>query len=260
MQELHPASPGKHAGNMTGSCRHKYALPFILIATTLLPVSLSSAHADPLSPVTGTVEAVTETVGKTVSGAGRTVEKTVSTTGQTVGGTMEKLELPSQEREATPVDTLGRAILGPAGSVLANEPDAPPSAGQPRQEANRQDVTQPHDVFQSSIPDVLPRGTLARIYFKPGETRLDGAARNRILGFAENFRQRVGNVDIKGYASRARGDDAVARDIAMQRALAVQEALLAQGLGSGRIRASAMGNTDRGGAVEDRVDIRFDGY
>lgn len=33
-----------------------------------------------------------------------------------------------------------------------------------------------------------------------------------------------------------------------------------QGIAAGRLRASAMGNVDEGDALEDRVDIRFDGY
>jgi len=35
---------------------------------------------------------------------------------------------------------------------------------------------------------------------------------------------------------------------------------LAQGVAAGRLRASTMGNVEEGGALEDRVDIRFDGY
>lgn len=248
--------------NMTGSNKFFGQRYRLVLAAALLCASPPAANADPLSPVTGTVKKVTDTTGRTVSGAGRTVNETLSTAGETVSKTTENIGLPGPEPEETPVDSLGRAIIKPVGTLVTPVTgSAAPSSGQqaPREE-NQQDITQPHDVYQSSIPDVLPRGTLARIYFKPGETRLDGSARNHISGFVQNFRQRVGNVDIKGYADRSRGDDANAKDIAMQRALAVQEALLAQGIEAGRIRASTMGNTDKGDALEDRVDIRFDGY
>lgn len=245
---------------MTGSGRQRHLVTIALVAA-LSFASFRPLAADPLSPVTGTVKTVTDTVEKTVTGAGRTVEKTVSTTRKTVTTTTEEIGLPSPGTDGTPVDSLGRAIVEPVGTLVTGGRATPSSPAETRSgDGVPQDVTQPHDVYLSSVPDVLPRGTLARIYFEPGEATLDGAAKNRILGFAQSFRQRIGNVDIKGYADRSRGDDAKARDIAMQRALAVQEALLAQGIGAGRLRASAMGNTDEGDALEDRVDIRFDGY
>lgn len=246
---------------MTGSNRFA-RLGRLALAAVLACALPFVAHADPLSTVTGTVKTVTDTADKTVSGASRTVNKTVSTTGKTVATTTDSIGLPSPGPVGTPVDSLGRAITEPVGTLTTPGVDpAASSSGEPApRNANPRDVTQPYDVYQSSIPDVLPRGTLARIYFEPGETRLDVAAQNRISGFAQNFRQRVGNVDIKGYADRGRGKDARASDIAMQRALTVQDALLAQGIEPGRIRASAMGNTDEGDALEDRVDIRFDGY
>ena len=107
---------------------------------------------------------------------------------------------------------------------------------------------------------MLPEGTLARIYFQPGETVLDLSARNQVAGFVNAFAKRVGNVKVRGHADRSRGGDATAADIAMQRALAVQQALIDQGMSTGRVRASGMGNIDSTMAAADRVDILFDGY
>ena len=243
-------------GDMTGSIRIHH-LPMLALGAALLAMPAPHSTADTLSPVTDTVKTVTETAGKTLSGASRTVEKAVSTAGDTATTTTttttQSLGLPDAGSQGTATDSLGRAIAAPAPAT-ASSPRSSGSANDDR------DITQPYDAYQTSIPDVLPRGTLARIYFEPGETALDTAAKNRIVGFVQNFRQRIGNVDIKGYADRASGDDARAGDIAMARALAVQDALLAQGIAAGRLRASAMGNVDEGDALEDRVDIRFDGY
>ena len=56
------------------------------------------------------------------------------------------------------------------------------------------------------------------------------------------------------------GIRARASDLARRRAKAVQQALLEHGIGSGRVRASGMGNVTGDDAAEDRVDILFDGY
>lgn len=242
--------------NMTGSIRTPH-LPTLALGAALLALPAPLSKADTLSPVTDTVKAVTDTAGKTLSGASRTVEKAVSAADDTIAATTttttRSLGLPDTGPAGNATDSLGRAMSAPAPAT-ASAPHPSGSASTDR------DVTQPYDAYQTSIPDVLPRGTLARIYFEPGEATLDTAAKNRIVGFVQNFRQRIGNVDIKGYADRANGDDARAGDIAMARALAVQDALLAQGIAAGRLRASAMGNVDEGNALEDRVDIRFDGY
>jgi len=239
---------------MTGSIRIRH-LPALALGAALLALPAPHSTADTLSPVTDTVKTVTDTAGKTLSSASRTVEKAVSTAGDTAATTTttttQSLGLPDAGSQGTATDSLGRAITAPATA------SSPRSSGSANDDL---DVTQPYDAYQTSIPDVLPRGTLARIYFEPGETTLDTAATNRIVGFVQNFRERIGNIDIKGYADRANGDDARAGDIAMARALAVQDALLAQGIAAGRLRASAMGNVDEGDALEDRVDIRFDGY
>ncbi|MEX0839516.1 MAG: OmpA family protein [Parvibaculum sp.] len=150
-----------------------------------------------------------------------------------------------------PVGTLTGPVTSPA-QTSSSEPapsrDAPP------------DEYRPNDVFYPYTPDAFPRGTLTRIYFQPGETTLDLGARNQVAGFVNAFAKRIGNVELRGYADRAGGNDAQASDIAMQRALAVQQALLEQGMSTGRVRASGMGNTDTTDAASDRVDILFDGY
>lgn len=202
------------------------------------------AGADPLSPVNDTLEQVTDTVGNTVSGAAGTVGRTTGTLGSTI-------------QDDRPLAPIGRDITQPVGTLNA---PAPSSSGPTYSRSPEPEEYRSYDAFQPYTPDTLPRGTLARIYFQPGETALDLGAQNQIAGFANSFGNRVGNVEIRGYADRGRGKDAGASDLAMQRALAVQQALLQQGFSTGRVRASGMGNTDMADAAEDRVDILFDGY
>lgn len=204
--------------------RRPAVLPLAIACTLILAMSFSrSAAADPLSPVSGTIEKVTDNAAQAVPG-------------------------------------LSNIANGSAGTLGL----PPPQQGPATQPAPSRRATpyeyRPYDAYQSGFPDTLPGGTLARIYFQPGETALDGRARNEVAGFANAFADRVGNVEIRGYADRSGGNDAGASDIAMQRALAVQQALLAQGIDAARVRASGMGNTDVADAAQDRVDILFDGY
>ncbi|MEP0709778.1 MAG: OmpA family protein [Parvibaculum sp.] len=222
---------------------------------------MPAAHADPLSPVGDTLEEVTGTVGKTVSGAGDTVRKTTGTVGNTVTGAAGAV---TDSPIATTPGNLGRDISQPVGilggPVQRQSTDTRQSY--PSGTARTEDPGEyrPYDVYRNDLPDTLGRGTLARIYFEPGEATLNGTARNRIAGFAQNFSQRIGNVEIRGFADRSSGDDAQASDLALRRANAVQQALLEHGIGSGRVRASGMGNVTGDDAAEDRVDILFDGY
>ncbi|MBO6633798.1 OmpA family protein [Parvibaculum sp.] len=221
----------------------------------------AAAHADPLSPVGNTLEEVTGTVGGTVSGAGDAIRKTTGTVGNTVTGATRSV---TENPIATTPGNLGRDISQPVG--ILSGPEQRQSAGAqqpfPSGTARTEDPGEyrPYDVYRNDLPDTLGRGTLARIYFEPGEATLNGGARNRIAGFAQNFSQRTGNVEIRGFADRSSGDDAQASDLALRRAHAVQQALLEHGIGSGRIRASGMGNISGDDAAEDRVDILFDGY
>lgn len=189
-----------------------------------------AAAAGPLSPV------------------GESLEKTTGVAGQTV-----------QNTNTPGLPPLGGDIRQPLGTLTAPAP-ASSSAGPAQPRDNARDEFRPRDAFYPYTPDTLPEGTLARIYFQPGETGLDLGARNQVAGFVYAFDKRVGNVEIKGYADRSRGGDANAADLAMQRALAVQQALIEQGMSTGRVRASGMGNTDTANAASDRVDILFDGY
>lgn len=232
-----------------------------LIVVAALVFAFPSAQADPLSPIGNTLENVTGTVGRTVSGAGETVGKTADTVGNKVTGTARAA---TEHPVISGPGSLGRAVTQPVG-VLGG-PAQPQSSAtpQPVPPGNARTETpaeyRPYDVYRSDLPDTLGRGTLARIYFEPGEAALSGSAENRIAGFAQSFAQRAGNVEIRGFADRSSGDDARASDLALRRAYAVQQALLAHGIGSGRLRASGMGNVDGGDGANDRVDILFDGY
>lgn len=204
--------------------RKPAVLPLVIACALILAVSIpGSAEADPLSPVSGTIEKATDNAARTVPG-------------------------------------LGNIANGSAGTLGLPPPQPGPAVQPAPSRQATSDEYRPYDAYQPGISGVLPRGTLARIYFQPGETTLGGQARNEVAGFANAFADRVGNVEIRGYADRSGGNDAGASDIAMQRALAVQQALLAQGVSIARVRASGMGNTDVADAAQDRVDILFDGY
>lgn len=205
-----------------------------------------AAAAGPLSPVGESLE-------KTTGIAGQTVQSANTPGVPPLGSTIQNSNpLPSTEQ-------LGGDIRQPLGTLTAPAP-ASSSAGPAQPRDNARDEFRPRDAFYPYTPDTLPEGTLARIYFQPGETGLDLSARNQVAGFVYAFDKRVGNVEIRGYADRSRGGDANAADLAMQRALAVQQALIEQGMSTGRVRASGMGNTDTANAASDRVDILFDGY
>lgn len=192
-----------------------------------------------------------------MSGAGKTVNRTTDTLGlPPVGNTIQN------DQPLSTVNRLGRDLTQPVGTLTG--PVTSPAQTSSSEPAPSRDAPpdeyRPNDVFYPYTPDAFPRGTLTRIYFQPGETTLDLGARNQVAGFVNAFAKRIGNVELRGYADRAGGNDAQASDIAMQRALAVQQALLEQGMSTGRVRASGMGNTDTTDAASDRVDILFDGY
>ncbi len=216
-------------------------------------MGLAASHtvdADPL--LNDTLEKVTNTAGQAVSGTVDTVNRTTGTLGLPPGENTIQADQPLSS-----VNTIGQDIKRPVGILTP----APASSTEPAPATRSTPQAYRHyDAFQPYTPVILLRGTLARIYFQPGDATLDLSAQNQVAGFANSFGNRVGNVEIRGYADRAGGDDAQASDIAMQRALAVQEALRRQGIEAGRVRASGMGNADVADAAEDRVDILFDGY
>lgn len=244
------------AGIATDHLRKPFGgrLPGALGAALLLALVMFApvADADPLSPVHDTLARTTDTVGRTVSGAGETVNRTTDPLGlPPVGNTVQ------DDRPLSSVNQIGRDITQPVGTLAT---PAPASATAEPSRQGPPDEHRPHDAFHPYTPDLLPKGTLARVYFQPGETTLDLTAKNQLAGFVNAFSQRVGNIELRGYADRGGGRDAQASDIAMQRALAVQQALLEHGMNTGRIRASGMGNVDGKNTASDRVDILFDGY
>ncbi|PKQ06046.1 MAG: hypothetical protein CVT73_10680 [Alphaproteobacteria bacterium HGW-Alphaproteobacteria-12] len=212
----------------------------LMLVFALVALTAPAASADPLSPVEDTLNKVTGTAGRTVSGTVDEVNRTATTA-------------------ARPATGLGRDLTQPVGILSAPQPASSGARPAPPPATTRYDE-RPYGTYEPYAFNAAPGRTLTRIYFRPGETTLDGSAMNEIAGFANNFAPRVGNVEIRGYADRGRGNDAGASDLAMQRALAVRQALLAQGISAGRVRASGMGNVDTASAAEDRVDIVFDGY
>ena len=217
-----------------------------------LVVHAPATSADPLSPIHDTLERTTDTVGRTVSGAGNTLNRTTDTLSlPPVGNTVQ------DDRPLSSANQLGRDITQPVGTLATPGPAS--STSKPSRQDPPDDY-RPHDAFHPYTPDLLPKGTLARVYFQPGETTLDLTAKNQLAGFVNAFSDRIGNIELRGYADRGGGRDAQASEIAMQRALTVQQALLEHGMNTGRIRASGMGNVDGKNAASDRVDILFDGY
>mgnify|MGYP003641499273 FL=1 len=147
-----------------------------------------AASADPLSPIEDTLNKVTGTAGGTVSGTVDEVNRTATTA-------------------ARPATGLGRDLTQPVGILSAPQPassgerPAPPPATTSRDE-------RAYGRYEPYAFNAAPGRTLTRIYFRPGETTLDGRAMNEIAGFASNFAPRVGNVELRGYADRGRSNAA----------------------------------------------------
>lgn len=98
--------------------------------------------------------------------------------------------------------------------------------------------------------------TSTRVYFDTGETTIDGEDRIRIASIAETARSQNREVAVTGYTDRT-GDRAQNQEIAKERAVAVRDALVAEGVAESKIVLDPPAEVTGTGGDEEarRVDI-----
>ena len=87
----------------------------------------------------------------------------------------------------------------------------------------------------------------AQVYFESGASEIDREGRMRIAGVAESAKQSDGAVKVTGYP-----DDGEDRDLAQDRAMAVREALVREGVAADRIVV----DSPQSGTSRDDADAR----
>jgi outer membrane protein OmpA-like peptidoglycan-associated protein len=106
----------------------------------------------------------------------------------------------------------------------------------------------PVSVTQASIPTALP----AKVYFDVGKTTLSDEGKAAVKAIADLVKKDGGNIDVTGYAV-ASGDPAQNQQIAKDRAMAVRDALQADGVDAGAINMKPPASvTGSGGDAEAR--------
>src|SRR6185312_11172707 len=109
------------------------------------------------------------------------------------------------------------------------EPAAPAAAPAPPPAAMSPSPA-PVSVTQASIPTALP----AKVYFDVGKTTLSDEGKAAVKAIADLVKKDGGNIDVTGYVD-ASGDPAQNQQIAKDRAMAVRDALQADGVDAGAI-------------------------
>jgi membrane fusion protein (multidrug efflux system) len=80
-----------------------------------------------------------------------------------------------------------------------------------------------------------PAGATLSVHFETGKSALDAEAIRLLKGFAPAMKAGTNPIEVTGFADR-RGDHAANVELAKRRAMAVREALLAEGIAADRIR------------------------
>jgi outer membrane protein OmpA-like peptidoglycan-associated protein len=101
----------------------------------------------------------------------------------------------------------------------------------------------------------LPGASLS-VHFAKGKSTLDAEAIRLLKGFAPAMKGGTNPIDVTGYADRT-GNYAANVELAKRRAIAVRDALLAEGLPADRVRLKPPQDVIGGGSDIDarRVDI-----
>ena len=107
-----------------------------------------------------------------------------------------------------------------------------------------------------TAPISRPTGASLAIHFATGKAALDAEAMRLLKGFAPAMKNGPNPVDVAGYADRT-GNYAANVDLAKQRATAVRDALVAEGIPADRIRLMAPRDVTGSGSDDEarRVDI-----
>jgi outer membrane protein OmpA-like peptidoglycan-associated protein len=137
-----------------------------------------------------------------------------------------------------------------ARCMAREEPAAPAAAPPPP--AAMAPAPAPGSAIPASIATALP----AKVYFDVGKTTLSDDGKSAVKAIAELVKKDGGKVDVTGYAD-ASGDPAQNQEIAKHRAMAVRDALQADGVDASDINmkppASVTGSG--GDAQARRVEV-----
>lgn len=152
------------------------------------------------------------------------------------------------EAPAMPTDT-GIITLIPPSDVASDQPATETMSAQPQLQIE-QSAAPIGDLSRLLLPSAGDQGNgQTTLRFAHGSSRLSGADKRRIAQLAELLRQTNGTVTIVGHASERTGDmDPVKHDmvnflISMERANAVAQAFITQGIEVQRIFVEAVGSS-----------------
>jgi membrane fusion protein (multidrug efflux system) len=89
-----------------------------------------------------------------------------------------------------------------------------------------------------ATPASTPPGTALVVHFDPGKAGLDAEASRLLRGFAPAMKAGANPIDVTGFADRT-GNHAANVELAKRRAMAVRDALVAEGIPAERVRLKA---------------------
>lgn len=164
----------------------------------------------------------------------------------------------SQTATGSPPSSTATATVsttGPAASLPTTAPEAATVTPVPAPVATATAPPMPPPVSNTSTTTAQQSGASMRLTFDSGATDLSPASAATIkefLGAAPTGDSVTFNVT--AYAAGKADDPSVARRLSLSRALAVRNAMIAEGIISSRIYVRALGNQGGSGPA-DRVDI-----
>jgi len=168
----------------------------------------------------------------------------------TVGGWVGDEWLVTGGLDAASVVVVDGALTLTSGASVVPKPLAAPPATAPAQAVQAAQVAR--TASAAAPPPALP----ARVYFASGSAALDANAREALRSIANSLAGTPYVIDITGYVD-ARGAAAANRALAGERARAVRDALVANGVEAARLRLAppADGTGGADAAQARRVEI-----
>ncbi len=107
-----------------------------------------------------------------------------------------------------------------------------------------------------AAPATRPEGATLAVSFATGKATLDAEALRLLKGFAPAMKAGVNPIDVTGFADRT-GNRSANAELAKRRAMAVRDALIAEGVPADRVRLKAPQEVTGSGSDRDarRVEI-----
>jgi membrane fusion protein (multidrug efflux system) len=108
----------------------------------------------------------------------------------------------------------------------------------------------------ATAPVSVPPGASLTVHFAAGKSALDAEASRLLKGFAPAMKAGPNPIDVTGFADRS-GNRAANVELAKQRAMAVRDALVAEGIAADRIHLKAPVDVTGSGSDEQarRVEL-----